>query len=147
MEKDKIIAAGAIFLAKDTQRILLNYRSLSVPKPGTFGFWGGKVNKNETVLLGLTRELEEEIGFIPKHEKIFLLDVYLSKDLLFEYYSFIIVVPTEFIPKINDESSGYMWLDINSLKNKQYPKPIHPGAKTILENKYIIGLFDKLAII
>ena len=47
-------AAGCIFIAKDTGRILLAKRTNStdpnakVKEPGTWGTWGGKVDNDET---------------------------------------------------------------------------------------------------
>jgi hypothetical protein len=43
------------------------------------------------------------------------------------YYSFVAVVPSEFIPTLNKESSGYAWVDIG-----KWPKPLHDGARSTL---------------
>lgn len=135
-----IIAAGAIFISTETKRILLNFRSDSVSKPNCFGFWGGKIEKNEKILEGLTREIKEEVGFLPEYEKIYPIDVYCSPDGFFRYYSFVILTEKEFIPIINSESSGYIWCTLGT-----YPKPLHNGAKYILLNKSYIKNIRNLA--
>lgn len=134
-----IRAAGTVFLSKKTKRMLLNFRSSSVTKPFSWGFWGGKLNTNENIHEGLTREVIEELGFIPEYEAITIIDEYVSQDGLFKYYSFVVIVNEEFIPITNDESAGFAWVNIG-----EYPRPLHPGATVILENKSIIKSLKKL---
>ena len=124
-------AVGTTFIAKDTKRILLNLRSEEVSYPNTWSFWGGKIEKGELPLDALRRELKEEMGFVPPMEKLNPLDTYQSKDNGFKYYTYVIVTPKEFIPTLNDESNGYAWIKIG-----HYPKPLHNGARIILENKF-----------
>lgn len=134
-----IKAAGCIFLSRKTKRILLNQRSSGVSKPNCFGFWGGKIEQQESVLDGLSREIVEELGFIPKYEKIYILDEYISPDNQFKYISFVVIVEDEFIPNINHESSGYCWCSLGN-----YPKPLHPGAKSLLMNKSLVQNLQKM---
>ena len=134
-------AAGIIFLAKKTGRVLLNLRSDNVPKPSTLGFFGGKMNNDENLNTGLSREITEEIGFIPTFIKSIPIDVYSSPDNRFQYYSYIVIVEDEFIPQLNAESDGYIWCNIG-----KWPRILHPGAKIILNNKSIIKAIQKLAL-
>ncbi len=131
-----IKAAGAIFLSRKTKRVLLNFRSTSVSKGSTFGFWGGKIEEGEDIMQGLSREIREEVGFIPKYEKIYPLDVYCAPDGVFQYYSFVIIVDREFVPRLNSESDGYIWCNMN-----KFPRQLHVGARLILENpSYITNI-------
>ena len=127
-----IRAAGCIFLARSTRRVLLNFRSEDSAKPNCFGFWGGKVEAHENIFEGLSREVIEELGFVPAYERITIIDQFISPDNQFTYYSFAVVVSEEFIPKLNHESQGYAWTSF-----AHYPKPLHPGAKAILENESV----------
>jgi len=122
-------AAGTILISLKTKRVLLNLRSASVKSPRTWGFIGGKINHNERILEGLSREIREEIGFIPQYTKAFPLDIFSTLDKKFSYYTFAILVVDEFIPLINKESGGWGWFDIDCL-----PKPLHPGARAILSH-------------
>ena len=126
-------AAGALFLAKDTGRVMLNLRSEHTSKPHTWSFWGGMVLKEETPMDGLTRELSEELGEIPNIIKAFPLDVFHSIDGKFNYYTVAILVENEFIPQLNKEGNGYCWCNIGS-----WPKPLHEGAKKLLYNRNIV---------
>lgn len=134
-----IKAAGTIFIAKSTKRLLLNFRSVDSSKPNCFGFWGGKLNKDETIIQGLDREIKEEIGFIPSYERVIVIDEFTSNDKNFKYFSFAVVVQNEFIPQINHESQGYCWCSLDN-----YPKPLHPGARAILENESVTKSLRRL---
>jgi 8-oxo-dGTP pyrophosphatase MutT (NUDIX family) len=122
-------AAGGCIVAKDTHRILLQQRTMNGTYPRNWGFFGGKVEDNENVSQALLRELVEEIDINIKDDviKIYPLDQYHSRDGEFSYYSFVILVENEFIPKINHESGGYAWVDTNYI-----PKPLHPGTRRTL---------------
>jgi 8-oxo-dGTP diphosphatase len=123
-------AVGTTFLSQDTKKFCLNKRSKEVSNPNTWSFWGGKVERGETVIGALKREIQEEIGFVPKIVKIHPLDIYQSIDGHFMYHTFVIVTPTEFEPNINYESQDYSWSEINKL-----PAPLHQGAKKTLLDK------------
>ena len=120
-------AAGVVFLAKDTGRCLLQLRNSDKRFKNTWGFWGGMIEKGETVYECIQRELTEEIGFVPELAKLNPIDVYQSKDQKFYYYSFVYVVEKEFSPVLNVESAGYAWLNIGV-----WPQPLHNGARLTL---------------
>lgn len=120
-------AAGVVFLAKDTGRCLLQLRNSDKRFKNTWGFWGGLIEKGETVYECIQRELTEEIGFVPELAKLNPIDVYQSRDQKFYYYSFVYVVEKEFSPVLNGESAGYAWVDIGV-----WPQPLHNGARLTL---------------
>lgn len=121
------VAAGVVFLAKDTGRCLLQLRNSDKRFKNTWGFWGGMIEKGETVYECIQRELTEEIGFVPELAKLNPIDVYQSKDQKFYYYSFVYVVEKEFSPVLNGESAGYAWVNIGV-----WPQPLHNGARLTL---------------
>jgi len=134
-----ISGVGAIFLSLPTSRILLQMRSKYVSHPGTWAFWGGKAEKNETPLDTLNRELEEEMGKVPNSFKLFPLHIFESNNG-FTYQTFIITVFREFVPKLNKESSGYCWVDIGA-----WPKPLHSGAKLVFYDNSSINKIKTIA--
>lgn len=125
-----IRAGGVVFICLKTKRVCLFLRSQAVNNPLTWAFVGGKIERGESVLKGVSRELREEIGFVPVYKKVIPIDVFKSLDNNFTFYSFAVLVEEEFIPKINHESAGWGWFNLDSL-----PKPLHPGAKLTLMNK------------
>lgn len=127
-----ISASGCIFLALDTGKVCLQLRSEDSKYGGTWSFWGGKSENSEKPIDTLIRELGEEIGIIPDIEKIYPLHKYISQDNNFEYNAFVLTVYEEFIPQLNHESGGYVWVNIGC-----YPKPLHRGAKNVLLNASI----------
>ena len=120
-------AAGVVFLAKDTGRCLLQLRNSDKRFKNTWGFWGGMIEKGETVYQCIQRELTEEIGFVPELAKLNPIDVYQSRDKHFYYYSFVYLVEKEFSPVLNVESAGYAWVNIGV-----WPQPLHNGARLTL---------------
>jgi len=122
-----IKAAGAMFISLNSRRLFMNYRSNNVKSPNVWGFIGGKIELGEKVLKGLSREIKEEIGFIPPYKKVIPLDVFKSNDQTFTYFTFAVMVEKEFIPRLNKESGGYGWFDLDCL-----PRPLHQGVKAVL---------------
>ena len=67
---------------------------------------------------------------VPEIIKIHPLDIYQSADGHFMYHTFVIITPTEFEPKLNQESQDYCWTKIN-----RFPRPLHQGARKTLLDK------------
>lgn len=133
-------AVGALILSTSTGRMMLNLRSTNSTYSNNWGFVGGKIEYGETPIQALKREMIEELGnSVPKLEDIIPFDIFSTKNKKFKYYSFLIIVDNEFIPDLNSESSGYAWVQIG-----QWPKPLHPGAKSILYNNNLLKDFNTL---
>jgi 8-oxo-dGTP diphosphatase len=115
----KTISAGIFFYATSTDRFLYLLRTDS-KNPGNWGIPGGKLEGDETLLEGLSRECEEELGFFPVAGKLVPIQKFVNHN--FTYNTFFCEVADEFIPILNDEHCGYAWVGLN-----QYPKPLHPG--------------------
>jgi 8-oxo-dGTP pyrophosphatase MutT (NUDIX family) len=127
---NQIICSGGIFLSKKTKRFLFLLRAQS-KSAKTWGLAGGKKDPIDvTPLDTLTREINEEIGFLPSIEKIVPIELYSTADNTFSYQTYILIVKDEFIPKLNCEHSGYAWVE-----NENWPKPLHNGLKNTLNNK------------
>lgn len=112
---------GALIYAKSTNRYLFLLRNKSRHQ-GVWGIAGGKVDTGETVVHALVREIQEEIGVDYSKKKFIPLETFTSDNNKFVYYTFLVNVDEEFIPKLNDEHRGYCWVEL-----KDHPKPLHPG--------------------
>ena len=125
-----IVCSGGLFLARDTQRFLFLLRAQG-KTAGTWGIAGGKKEpEDSTPYDTLIREIQEEIGFLPAIEKTVPLELYESRDELFYYHTYVLIVESEFIPQLNEEHAGYAWVG-----NGQWPKPLHSGLKTTLNGR------------
>ena len=90
--------------------------------PDSFGLPGGKIEPGESIMAAMVRECEEELGSMPDYVKLMPLEKFTSADGGFEYNTFFCITETEFTPVLNDEHSGYAWIDSGT-----WPKPLHPG--------------------
>jgi len=125
-----IHCAGAIFLARNTQRFLFLLRAQG-RTAGTWGFAGGKQEPQDNSTLDtLHREIFEELGDTPQIQKIIPIERYASNDEAFYYHTFVLIVDNEFIPHLNNEHNGYAWVNYNF-----WPKPLHHGVRTTLGSK------------
>lgn len=125
----KIICSGALFYSLDTKRFLFLHRNNGKRK-NLWGLVGGTNEAKETPWEGLKREIEEEIGILPKIIKAMPLETFISNDELFHYHTYICIVQNEFIPKLNFEHNGYAWVSFT-----KWPKPLHDGVRNTLTNK------------
>lgn len=122
-------AAGCIFVAKDTGRILLAHRSNRVDyEPNTWGTWGGKVDEGETPTQAVAREVEEETGFDGEY-KVTPLWTFEDPQAGFQYHNFLVIVPFEFKPQLNWENDDARWVEYG-----KWPKPLHFGMEALIQN-------------
>jgi len=112
-------SAGVFFYAKETNRFLFLLRS-DDKNIGNWGIPGGKVEKDESLFEGIERECMEEIAFFPTNAKLVPIQKFVNNQ--FTYHTFFCSLDKEFIPVLNEEHSGYCWID-----PEHYPKPLHPG--------------------
>lgn len=110
-------SAGIFFYSNSTKRFLYLLRS---DANYAWGVPGGKIEKDESLLEGLTRECLEEVGHFPKEAKLIPIQKFVNNT--FTYHTFFCAVDDEFVPILNNEHVGYAWIG-----NNQYPKPMHPG--------------------
>jgi 8-oxo-dGTP pyrophosphatase MutT (NUDIX family) len=120
--------AGAIFLAKSTNRILIALRSESVEQPHTWGSWGGAIDSHEDPLKAAVREAEEEAGYTGGIDAAYPLFVFKKES--FRYHNFLLVVEDEFQPHLNWENDGYRWCEFG-----EWPSPLHFGLHSLLGDK------------
>ena len=131
--KDNIICSGALFYATNTKRFLFLQRT-DEKTQGTWGLVGGLARSTESAFEGLKREINEEVGVTPVFKKVIPLELFTSNDQKFYFHTYLIAIDGEFIPKLNDEHSGYCWCAFEC-----WPKNLHMGLKNTLNNKSIKG--------
>lgn len=128
--------AGILPVCKSTKRVLLNLRSPHVNEPSTYGTWGGAIDSNEDAKKAALREFQEESDY---NGPIQLHKAYVFKTNGFTYTNFIGVVPKEFVPKLDWESAGFVWVPLSEI-----PKPLHPGLERLLKDSSSKTLLRKV---
>jgi len=129
-------SAGVFFYSTNTNRYLYLLRT-DAKNPGNWGIPGGKVEKGETLLEGIVRECQEEIGHFPEDAKLIPIQKFINRS--FTYHTFFCQVDDEFIPVLNEEHCGYAWVGDN-----QYPKPLHPGLFNTVSFDVVIDKLNSL---
>jgi 8-oxo-dGTP pyrophosphatase MutT (NUDIX family) len=126
---EQIICSGALFYSLTTQRFLYLHRTQS-KQNNVWGLVGGTNEDKEIPYKALLREVEEELGSIPKIIKSIPLETFVSNDDKFQFHTYLCVVKDEFLPVLNDEHNGYAWVSFQN-----WPKPLHMGLRNTLQNK------------
>ena len=111
-------AAGIFFYSTTTDRYLFLLRSDA--RNPSWSMPGGGIEKDETLLEGLTRECLEEMNIDITGFKLIPIQKFVNNN--FTYNTFYCEVEKEFTPVLNYEHIGYAWVG-----GDQYPKPLHPG--------------------
>lgn len=118
--------AGCLFGALSTRRFLIAHRSRSVQEPGTWGTWGGAIDRGLTPEQAVRKEVQEESGY---HADFRLVPLYVFTDQSFQYSNFLAIVEDEFDPELNWETQGFKWC-----KYGEWPAPLHPGLARLLKD-------------
>jgi putative nucleotidyltransferase with HDIG domain len=130
-------AAGCIFVAKDTGRILIAHRNGEedpnhgfVEEPDTWATWGGKIDDGETPKDAVVREVEEETGYTGDYKLAFLW-TYKDASEDFEYHNFLAIVDFEFLPERSWENDYGKWVEWKELERL---RPMHFGLQALLKH-------------
>jgi 8-oxo-dGTP pyrophosphatase MutT (NUDIX family) len=129
-------AAGAIIIAKDTGRVLLQFRSNWVSDPLLWSTYGGGKEDGETIEDCCKREIEEETGY---NGSITLEKCYVKKMEGFEYHTFIATIPKEFEVKPNYETLISNWFEPG-----KWPTKKHPGFEECLNDEKVQKKLGKI---
>ena len=124
--------AGVLIKAIDTNRVLLTLRSDKCSDPHTWALISGGINYDEDVLIGLKREVYEELGIHPDVITYEFKHTELAHNMEFLYYEGF--TEHEFIPILNEESDAFGWFEEDELPNPLYDK-IGDKIKNICKRK------------
>lgn len=112
--------AGVCYRAGDSVLLLLRAPS-ATDYPLTWCFPGGGIDEGETPEQAAIRESTEEIGYTPETPLRLI-------DWLDGFSTFAIDVEAPFVPTLNAEHLGYVWVPLATL-----PTPMHPGCELTLQ--------------
>ena len=133
MDANTIEGAGAFIYCTTTRRYLFLLRH-QCSYEGTWGLVGGRCEPNESIITGLLREIQEELGGIIRDPKIIPIEKFTSENGKFVYHTFIAPIDKEFVPVLNEEHRGYCWVGLDD-----HPKPLHPGVWRTINFKAVIN--------
>jgi 8-oxo-dGTP pyrophosphatase MutT (NUDIX family) len=149
-----IRAAGILFL--DPQGNALFLRRSDGDQQGKWAFPGGKLEGEETVDEAAIREVKEEIGYTVKPSSLRLHarrikpafpqdivaeavpslvpsgDTMLPPPPMVDFTTFLVRVPQQFVPTLNEEHDGYVWSSV-----QEPPEPLHPGCRIALDKLFM----------
>ena len=121
MESNTVAAVGVWFYSVSTHRYL--YLMRDDPKhPGTWGLPGGKLESGESIMDAIVRECQEELGSMPDYLRLVPLEKFTTADSGFSYHTFFCSVTGEFTPTLNEEHTGWAWINSGT-----WPRPMPPG--------------------
>ncbi len=131
-------SCGSLIYSKKTKRYLFLLRDSS-KYSGSWALPGGKIEPGERITEALYREIREEISVDLHNNKIIPIETFTSDNLKFVYYTFLISVDDEFVPKLNNEHRGYCWVNL-----EDHPRPLHPGVWRTFKFRVIV---DKIQLL
>jgi len=134
-------AAGTIFVADDTKRILFLKRSGE--EDSEQGQWeitiGGKKDDEDIdVTVTRDRESNEEIGDVPNVIDVQMIEMFVDTgedNKPFRYTVFSKKVKNEFKPKLSHEHDAFKWVHIIK---EEIPTPLHFGTERLIYKNYRI---------
>jgi len=137
----KKIGAGIFAIDKKTGKVLLARRGMNSGYPNTWATFGGTFEEEDvTPKQTAKREFWEETGIVEPYE-ISTKPFYIDANPFFEFYTYIGVFDGQPKVEINEESLGYVWVDLENI-----PFNLIPGLESMLKEKgeEIKALIDKL---
>lgn len=131
-----IRAAGILFIC-DGKGLFVK-RSNEGDAAGLWATPGGKIEEGETPEEAAERECKEELGFLPRGPKSFLMRrvspnldtgaaIEANVEGSVDFTTFLQRVNDRFDPILNEEHTGYCWASLNDP-----PYPLHPGVAVAL---------------
>lgn len=120
-------SVGVMIINTDTNNILLLKRSKLSTFSGYWTFLSGGIEKGETPIDALKREIIEEIVVNPNKINFKFFKTYNDTNSI--YNVFIGEVNYEFQCLLNDENEEYGWFNINDL-----PSPLFPNLVSKLND-------------
>lgn len=116
-------AAGCVFFARSTNRLLLMFRSSGVKEPHTWGNCGGAYKASEAPVVAARREGREETGYSGEMQMV---PLYVFQSGTFHYSNYLAIIDEEFEPDLGWEAEDYAWCDWGD-----WPHPLHFGLKAL----------------
>lgn len=110
---------GVLLVCETTKRFMLLQRSEENTYPNVWGLMSGAIEKEESPLEAVKRELVEETKINPEEIDFYLFES--QYDMGYPFHFFIGYCKEEYTPELDYENKGYGWFNMTDL-----PKPLFP---------------------
>ena len=128
--------AGCLVLCPETQRFLMGCRGKEVQQPLEWGGWGGAIDSREDPKAAAEREFREETSYKGTITK--LVPLFIFRSGKFTYRNYLALLPKEFKPKLDWETSRAGWFGW-----RDWPGPQHFGLTAILQDQASIKTIER----
>lgn len=118
-------AAGIICVSPAGKVLLLRRADHDPNFAGHWSLPGGGAEANETPARAARREAKEEMGYSVKGPLVLLDQKVTPTGMVF--HTFMHAAEDEFVPKLNEEHTGFAWAPLHAL-----PRPMHPAVEGLL---------------
>lgn len=117
-----LISAKVIIVCGD-KALLIKRRLLDPYAPKRWDIPGGGSDPGEDALQTAIRELEEEVGYKAKVDKVILhnKERITKPNRTYHRHTFIYKANDKFEPKLSKEHSEFKWMDINEIEETNLP--------------------------
>ena len=119
-----MITAAGLILRSPSGSVLLLRRSSEGDAAGQWAFPGGKLEDGESAAAAAIRETQEETGFLFSTPGPALMQRIRDE---VDFTTFLVPVDEEFVPKLNNEHTAWMWIKPEDVLPGQPVAP-QPGA-------------------
>lgn len=135
LQKYHVVLAVGAFIIKNGKLLIVKKSPLEKVDPGLWTIPGGKIEPNEPIIIGLKREIKEEVGLEIDSYKWIGEDVFESNGFYFHAQHFLCGSLHSNIT-LEKNLVDFRWLVKKEIENLDFPVNIKKRIKDIFENKY-----------
>ncbi|KKQ24612.1 MAG: NUDIX hydrolase [Candidatus Roizmanbacteria bacterium GW2011_GWC2_37_13] len=135
LQKYHVILAVGAFVIKNNKLLIVKKSPLERVDPGLWTIPGGKIEPNEPIVIGLKREVLEEVGLRINSFKWIGEDVFESNSFYFHAQHFL-CYPLHSNIRLEKNLVDFHWMEKKEINNFQFPVNIKKRIKEIFDYKH-----------
>ena len=132
LEKFYIVLAVGAFILKDKKLLIVKKSPYENIDAGLWTIPGGKIEKDESIIDGLKREIKEEVNLEISNYQWLGEDVFESNGFWYHAQLFLCNVKNDNV-KLEKKLTAFHWLSKDEIENFIFPKNIKKRIKEIFE--------------
>jgi 8-oxo-dGTP diphosphatase len=120
-------------------KLLLGRRRSALGR-GTFGWTGGRIEVNETVLEAASRELEEETGMLARSFRLLAIQMTQTDSVSWVDFELVALDPIgDPVLKEPDKVESWGWFPLDDLPGPLFP-PLHAAIEAFKTDQIILSI-------